>query len=153
MEPEKADRSQQSQKPGEKPEARGQKPEKPSLGARSPRKTPKTTKNTPGGGKKKTLRVHRGVPGEGLRKKGYFSIRPPSWPPPLPRSWSPPPPLLFLLPGAVQLLFGACCWGCVVVVVAPALSCRKNLQSQPALAETLQKGGWGGGSERAFRPL
>ena len=161
MEPGKANRSQQSQKPGEKPEARGQKPKKPSLGARSPRKTPQNHQKHPRRGKEKNLRVHRGVPGEGLRKKGYFSIRPPSWaPPPFPGP-GPPPPFFFCFLGLCS-----CCLGPVVGAVllllplpcpmpcpCPVLQKKKPAVPAPFWLKHYKKGGLGGFREGFQTPI
>ena len=144
-----------SQERSQRPEAREpeaqEKPPKPPKAPPGPKRG--------GGVRKKNPRVHKGISGEGLRRKGYFSISPPPWAPPLPRSW-------YIFPAfssswgcvvvAWGLLLGLCCCCCPCPVPCPApcpapalphalplalpLPCpaEETCNSRPLLAETLQ---------------
>ena len=158
MEPGKAIRSQQNQKPGEKPEARGQKPKKPSLGARSPRKTPQTHQKHPRRGKQKKPKGTQGSPRGGFTEKGPFFHTP---------SFLGPPPSQVLVPPFFFcfLRLCSCCLGPVVGAVllllplpcpmpcpCPVLQKKKPAVPAPFWLKHYKKGGLGG-FRGAFRPL
>ena len=141
---------------------RSQRPEtqEAQLRSQKPKKNPPRPQKHPRRGRKKNLRVHKGIPGEGLRKKGYFSIRPPSWAPPPSQVLAPPPSFFCFLGlcscclgpvvGAVLLLLPLPCpLPCPMPCPCPVLQ-KKTCSPSPFLAETLQKGGGWGGFREGF---